>query len=307
MSGGCDRRTVWGATVANTTRIAWTDSTLNGWLGCFKVSQGCTHCYADALTKGRMGLTGQKAVFGHPRFVQRKRTSPRTWAQAVKWNRHSPAEHGRPTRVFCGSLMDFFEDAEGPNAWRKDLWGLIRATPWLDWQLLTKRPQNVTKMLPDDWDTAFSAGRGLAGRGRDWRGEARLGEARQGWPHVWLGVSVEDNRVADRVPILTSVPAHVHFISYEPAIGPGDQIPLEHVEWVIYGGESGPKHRKHDITWALEMWARCQNAGIAYFYKQGNGPRSDMNIDELGQVVREFPVSWNREEMTNAARLWPVS
>jgi protein gp37 len=168
--------------------------------------------------------------------------------------------------------MDFFEDAPGPNEWRADLWRLIRQTKWLDWQILTKRPENIERMLPDEW------------------GDNRWGY----WPNVWLGTSIEDNRYAHRADILATVPAKIHFVSYEPAIGPGDEIPLKDVQWLICGGESGPGYRRMDLNWAHDIWARCEDAGVPFFFKQDSGSRTEMGIDALGQIVREYPQGWDR-------------
>jgi protein gp37 len=252
--------------MADRTAIAWTDHTFNPWMGCFKVSQGCKHCYAETLTKGKMQLD----VFGYD-TSKRKRTGKATWRKPFLWNRDAEAMR-TPARVFCASLADVFEDAPGPNEWREDVWNVIRANPWLDFQLLTKRPENIPDMLPDTWaDNPWGY-----------------------WPNVWLGTSIEDNRVAERAPILTSTPAIVHFISYEPAIGPGDQIPLEGLEWMIVGGESGPGFRRMDLLWAFDMWDRCKAEDVAFFFKQNSAARTEMGIDALGEVVREYPLGWDR-------------
>src|SRR5690606_20203576 len=209
--------------MADKTLIAWTDHTFNPWMGCTKVSEGCRNCYAATLTKNRMGLD----LWGPTK--KRKRTSETNWKKPIQWNRKAEVEK-KPRRVFCASLGDVFEDTPECNFWRNDLWNLIKSTPWLDWQLLTKRPQNIKKFLPDDWG--------------------------EGYFNVWLGTSIENNRVAYRGPILTSVPAIVHFVSYEPAIGPLDQLDLTDIEWLIYGGESGPGYRDHDIQWARDIRKR---------------------------------------------------
>jgi protein gp37 len=175
-----------------------------------------------------------------------------------------------PARVFCASLADVFEDEPGPNAWRSDVFDLIRVTPWLDWQLLTKRPENLIRMLPDDWGN--------------------------GWPNVWLGASIEDNRVLERAGYLTQVPAIVHFVSYEPAIGPLDGLPLGDIEWMIVGGESGPGFRPMDLDWARDMRRRCEKRGIAFFFKQSAAYRTELGIDALGEVVRNYPTCWDRTQ-----------
>jgi protein gp37 len=244
------------------TAIAWTDHTFNPWMGCHKVSQGCTHCYAETLVKRRLGLPG---VWGADLNRQRTKTP---WAKVPRWNADA-RDAGVPARVFCASLADVFEDAPGPNAWREDVFDLIRECDWLDFQLLTKRPENIARMLPDDWY--------------------------EGWPNVWLGTSIEDNRVAERGPILTAVPAIVHFVSYEPAIGPLDQLDLEGIDWMIVGGESGPGYRPMNLEWARDMQIRCWDLDIPYFFKQAAAPRTEMGIDALGRIYRAYPEAWDRE------------
>jgi protein gp37 len=212
----------------------------------------------------------QLDVFG-PDTAKRRRTSYKYWRQPAQWSR-AARERGVPYRVFCASLADVFEDAPELAPWREQLWEVIRRTAWLDWLILTKRPENIASMLPDSW------------------GYNRWGY----WPNVWLGTSIEHNQTAERSSILTAVPAHTHFISYEPAIGPGDEIPLEGIEWMIVGGESGPGYRVMDLDWAHQMRARCRGAQVAYFFKQGSGIRTEMHIDALGSIVREYPKSWDR-------------
>lgn len=272
--------------MAENSKIAWTDHTFNPWMGCQKVSAGCKHCYADTLTSGRMGLD----VFGAKGKRQRTKGP---WTKAPKWNREAEAA-GIPAKVFCASLADVFEDAPGPNEWRADVWALVRETPWLDWQLLTKRPENIAAMLPADWG--------------------------EGYPNVWLGTSIEDRRVVDRARVLAAVPAIVHFISYEPAIGPvfalgtsdadwgnlwptvdggtevtdDPELNLDGIEWLICGGESGPGYRAMDLQWAHDARHRCELAGVAFFFKQISAPRNEQGADALGEIIREFPASWDR-------------
>ena len=242
----------------------------NPWMGCQKVSQGCRFCYAEVLTKGRMQLD----VFG-PNTAKRQRTSERYWRGPLNWNRQAQTRRD-PLRVFCASLADVFEDAPELNAWRRELWDVIDRTRWLDWQLLTKRPENIERMLPDTWD-ANSFGY---------------------WPHVWLGTSIERNEVRDRSHILTAVPAHVHFISYEPAIGPADDVDLEGISWVIVGGESGPGYRPMKLSWARDMQTRCAELSVRYFFKQDSSHRSEQGADALGRIYRDYPESWNRQPLS---------
>lgn len=245
--------------MGDSTAIAWTDHTFNGWMGCHKVSQGCTHCYAETLVSGRMGRKGAWGATG-----VRARTSKQVWNRPHRWNREALFS-GERKRVFASSLADVFEDYPGPNEWRPEVFELIRSTPFLDWQLLTKRPENLTRMLPDDWG--------------------------QGYPNVWLGTSIEDERVAYRATELVSVPSVVHFVSYEPAIGPlADAIDLADIEWLIFGGESGPGYRPMNMQWARDIRAKCEAEGVAFFFKQSAAPRTEMGIEMDGEIVRNWPL-----------------
>ena len=124
--------------------IEWCDHTFNPWIGCQHVSPGCDHCYAERMADQRF-----RWVEWGP-HGQRKRTSAATWNNPRRWNAKAHAfsqTHGHRPRVFCASLADVF-DNQAPKGSRDDLFRLIRATPGLDWLLLTKRPQNIAKMLP---------------------------------------------------------------------------------------------------------------------------------------------------------------
>ncbi len=228
--------------MAENTKIEWADHTFNAWLGCQKVSPACDNCYAENWAE-RFGQVewGPKA--------ERKRTSRHNWAKPIKWNNWA-SKNGQRQRVFCASLADVF-DNRAPEGTRDDLWSLIRSTRSLDWLLLTKRPQNIVKMLPDDW-------------GPD------------GYPNVWLGTTVENQEEAERrIPHLLAAPAPVHFLSCEPLLGHVDLS-----EWllgdpwrgrinlVIAGGESGPGARPTHPDWQRSLRDQCGAAGVAFHFKQ---------------------------------------
>ena len=216
------------------TKIEWTDHTFNPWIGCQKVSPGCDHCYAEAMMDRRYGRV-QWGPHG-----ERSRTSDANWRQPLKWARQV---NGRRPRVFCASLADVF-DNKVPKEWCDNLWELINETRQLDWMLLTKRPENIRKMLPKDWGS--------------------------GYPHVWLGATTENQQHYDhRWRILSDIPAAIRFISYEPALGPlqlhGNPLP----DWVICGGESGARQaRMMDPGWARSVLDQCKGTRIAFFMKQ---------------------------------------
>ena len=236
--------------MAENSKIEWTTNTFNPWIGCQKVSPGCGHCYAETLSN-RRGWT-QWGPQG-----ERVRTSPANWKKPLSWNRKAAGNGTRP-RVFCASLADVFDNQAPPGA-REDLFELIRSTPFLDWQLLTKRPQNFSSFLPGDW-----------------------GEA--GYSNVWLGISAENQEEYDRRwPLLAQTPAALRFISYEPAL---ESLTLrEHPsrpDWIIWGGESGPDCRPMEPRWAREITAECVESGIPVFGKQWGSYANNPLIRELG-------------------------
>ena len=235
-------------------KIEWTDHTFNPWIGCQHVSPGCDHCYAEtqnAFRKWNGGVWGPHAP--------RKRTSAAYWTNPVKWNAIA-RKHGDRPRVFCASLADMF-DNQVEAEWRHDLWALIRECGRLDWLMLTKRPQNIVKMLPSDWG--------------------------RGYQNVWLGVTAENQTYFDqRWKILQNIPAWIKFISYEPALGPlrlpkHNSLPV----WLISGGESGGGARPLDPQWVRDVIADCRRSGIAPFHKQWGIYASNPLVAEHGLSI----------------------
>src|SRR5579871_5928034 len=272
------------------TGISWTDHTFNPWWGCSRVSPACRFCYADAQAKR----------YGHDvwrRHGDRRMLSDANWAKPLKWNREAEAA-GVPAKVFCASMADVFEDHPQVAEPRKRLWNLIEATPWLRWQLLTKRIENVAGMVP--WGNS--------------------------WPRqVWIGTSVENQKYArERIPTLQGIPAHVRFLSVEPMIGPVDLepwlprpfereqlgyefyppgcdvygngkilIPGLPLSWVIIGGESGgSKRREMDPAWLSALAFQCHSAGVPVWVKQDSGPRSGLQgrLSDFLWSLKEFPL-----------------
>lgn len=289
--------------MAENTKIEWAQHTFNPWVGCQRVSPGCEHCYAEAWAK----RTGNDVWANKPR----RRT--KTWDTVRKWNREAarrPVGGPRPG-VFCASLADVFEDRDELLPWRADLWELVEACPDLTWLVLTKRPENIARMVPRAW---------LAGE----------------WPaHVWPGCTVEDQKHADkRLPHLLAVPAAVRWVSYEPALGPVDfqeflgnrecvnccrrhlggipgARPCPHcyaeseadvydvmpgIHQIVVGGESGPGARAFSIEWARATVDQCRAAGVACFVKQlgstpvfGDGGDYGPLQDKKGGDMSEWP------------------
>lgn len=217
-------------------KIEWTHHTFNPWIGCTKVSAACDHCYAENLMDHRLGRV-QWGPHG-----ERKRTSAANWKQPLSWNR-AAQKAGDRHRVFCASLADVF-DNQVPQEWRRDLFDLIDATPSLDWLLLTKRPQNIRRMMP----------------------AVNSDPVR---PNVWLGTTVENQVEAERrIPVLLEIPARIHFLSCEPLLGPVDIPLLSRIDWIICGGESGANARPMNPNWARSLRDQCVDKQIPFFFKQ---------------------------------------
>ncbi len=237
--------------MAENTGIEWAVHTFNPWIGCTRVSAACDFCYAE-VWDNRFGGNrwGPKA--------DRRRT--KTWGNPVKWQRRAAKSGVRP-RVFCASLADVFDNHKSiEDSWRKELWKLIKDTPDLDWLLLTKRPQNIVRYLPDDWG--------------------------DGYPNVWLGVSTENREeMLRRGKVLATIPAAGTFWSAEPLIGDLGVIPADIMPtWVIAGGESGPEFRKSDPDWFRSIRDQCANADVPFLFKQWGG-KSQPEIKALGRKL----------------------
>jgi protein gp37 len=259
-------RVRWGHVMSANSSIEWTDHTFNPWWGCVKVSPGCEHCYAENLS-ARYG----HRVWGPAKTTTRRLFGETHWSEPIKWN--SEAERlGVRRRVFCASMADVFEDHPEVASARARLWTLIPATPWLDWLILTKRPERIRTLVPTGW----------------------LDEP---CPNVWYGTSVEDQLRADeRIPHLARVPAAVRFLSCEPLVGPVRLPELLRIDWVIVGGESGPGARRMDPAWALSLREQCEEASAAYFFKQaGSVLATELGMagkggHELTRLPRELRV-----------------
>lgn len=218
------------------TKIEWATHTFNPWWGCTKVSEACKHCYAESWAK-RVG----KSVWG-PKS-DRRFFGEEHWKQPLRWNVAVDSKGERP-RVFCASMADVFEPRPDLDPWRGKLFDLIEATPNLDWLLLTKRPEHV----------------------------ASLAKWKDDWPdHLWLGTTVElQHRAEELLPHLAAIPAAVRFISAEPLLGPLDLEPWlgSTLDWVITGGESGPKARPASPTWFRHLHTQCMEKKVAFHFKQ---------------------------------------
>lgn len=248
-------------------KIEWTTHTFNPWWGCTKVSDGCKFCYAEALSS-RYGYS----FWGPGR--DRRMMSDAHWTTPLKWNIDA-VRQGERFKVFCASMADVFEE-QAPEGQLERLWDLIRITPNLDWQLLTKRPQRIADSLPRDW--------GL------------------GYHNVWLGTSIEDQRAVHRIGELVEVPAVVRFLSLEPLIGPLENLELDGIDWAIVGGESGPKARPMEEDWVRDIRRQCTEQRVEFFFKQWGGVNKKKAGRELdGRTYDALPTPRTMEHLQLAA------
>lgn len=273
--------------------IEWTDHTFNPWIGCTKVSPGCANCYAEELMDKRYG----KVKWG-PEGT-RVVTSDSNWRKPYAWNRAAAASNTR-ARVFCASLADVFEERAELDGVRLRLMRVIRNTAWLDWLLLTKRPQNVLPLL-----------RRVLNEVRDFWLYEWLSAWLDNYPpaNVWLGASVEDQQRADeRIPALLAVPAAVRFLSCEPLLGPvhlglvgmlprdvaATPTPVwQRLHWVIVGGESGRHARACNLDYVRLVVQECRAARVPVFVKQlGANPFLDASGLSLRDAKGGDPAEW---------------
>lgn len=217
------------------TKIEWAHHTFNPWWGCTKVSDGCKNCYAEAWAK----RTGHD-IWGADK--PRRFFGDEHWRGPEKWDEEAHKQ-GERKRVFCASMADVFEKRPDLIAPRARLFTLIEDTPDLDWLLLTKRPEDILELAP------------------------RLPIPK----NIWLGTSAENQEQWDiRLPHLMEIDATIHFVSAEPLLGPiymGDHKP----EWMIVGGESGPRTRRIEEVWAQDIQTQCAARGTKFFFKQWGG------------------------------------
>jgi len=180
--------------------------------------------------------------------------SKTTFRDPLKWK--------EPKLIFTCSMSDWF--VEEADEWRPEAWDIIRQTPHHTYQILTKRPERILECLPGDWG--------------------------DGWPNVWLGVSVEDQQSANtRIPLLLMVPAVVHYLSCEPLLSAVDLAMVDQnkhfwlpdpaipgataIDWVIIGGESGNesgpyRYRKMHPDWVMKLMDQCAKSSVPVFVKQ---------------------------------------
>lgn len=243
--------------MADRSAIEWTEATWNPTTGCDRISSGCDHCYALTLAKRLKAMgTAKYQLDGDPRT-----SGPGFAVQMHEDALELPYKWGSPRVVFVNSMSDLFH-ARVTNDFIERVFTVMAATPRHTYQILTKRPRRVARLAS-----------GLP------------------WPaNVWMGVSIETNAESWRADQLRVVPAAVRFISAEPLLESIDTLDLEGIDWLIAGGESGPKSRPIEARWVEDLQQRCAQHQTAFFFKQWGGRTPKANGRQLnGRTFDEMP------------------
>ena len=236
--------------MASTTEIEWTDATWNPVTGCSKITRGCDFCYAERFSERFRGVPGHPFGNGFDLTLR-----PERLTQPLGWR--------KPKRVFVNSMSDLFHK-EVPVQFIDAIFDTMEKANWHTFQVLTKRSSLMVRYL-----------------------RGRYGPNRLAPPHIWLGVSIEDERNVVRLKHLRSAQASIKFVSFEPLLGPVGKLDLTGIHWAIVGGESGPRARPMAEEWAIEIRDQCRASKVAFFFKQWGGARPKSG----GRLLRKR--EWN--------------
>lgn len=233
--------------------IEWTDATWNPVRGCTKISPGCKFCYAERFAERFRGVPGHPFEQGFDlRLVPEKLADPLRWRS--------------PKRIFVNSMSDLFHQ-DVPDEYIEAVAQVMVQARWHTFQVLTKRSMRMRDLL-----------------------RTKLGFVRE-QGHIWWGVSVEDREYGlTRIEHLRQTGAAVKFLSVEPLLEDLGEFDLDGVDWMIVGGESGPRARPIDIRWVRSLRDQSRRAGVKFFFKQWGGVRKHLTGRLLdGRTYDESP------------------
>ena len=242
-------------------KIEWTERSWNPVTGCSKVSPGCKHCYMFAMYPRlrAMGVAGYSASPDAVTLLPERLLEPSRWR--------------KPTRVFVNSMSDLFHP-DVPFEYIEEVYVAMAKAPRHIYQVLTKRPERAVEWART---SDLVRDRGVI----DW----------------WMGVSIESQDYAHRIETLAQgFPAGVLWVSAEPLLGPLDlseYLDAAYIDWLVCGGESGPRARPMELDWARSLRDQCSEAGVPFFLKQLGGRRGKRGGDEaLLDSVRYIEYPW---------------
>jgi len=235
-----------------TTKIEWTESTWNPITGCTKISSGCKHCYAEVMARRLQAMGQEKYRNGFSLTLH-----PEVLNEPFTWK--------KPKMIFVNSMSDLFHK-DVPVDYIKKIFEVIRENPHHVFQVLTKRADILRYYDSEGWLE---------------------------WPHnLWMGVTIENNDVIHRIDHLRLTDARVKFLSCEPLLSPLPVLNLQGIDWVIVGGESGRTPRPIKEEWVLDIKQQCEQAGVAFYFKQWGGTNKKKSGKLLrNKVYNEMPFS----------------
>lgn len=239
--------------MAQSSTIEWTDVTWNPASGCTKISPGCDNCYAERFAERWRGIPNHPYEFGFD-----LRLHPERLEQPLKLK--------KPSFIFVNSMSDLFHK-DIPFEYIDRVFDTMERASWHIFQVLTKRSSILKKYVNNRYKN------------------------RSAPAHIWLGVSLENSKQLSRVAHLRSANATTRFLSIEPLLGPINNIELADIDWVIVGGESGPRHRPMEQDWVRSVRDQCIAAQVAFFFKQWGGARPKSGGRALdGQEWSQMPL-----------------
>jgi protein gp37 len=234
----------------NKTKIQWTELTWNPVTGCSRISLGCLNCYAATMAK-------RLKAMGNPRYKNEFNVTIHEDLFEM------PLHIKQSKMIFVNSMSDLFHEDVPDNVIIR-LFEIMNLAHWHIFQVLTKRPERLLNM--------------------DNQGLLTWSE------NIWMGTTVEHSDYLQRVNYLNQTNAHIKFLSCEPLLGSLKEINLDNINWVIVGGESGPKSRGIEISWVRELRDLCHEENIPFFFKQWGGFYKKKNGRLLDGITHdEFP------------------
>ena len=273
--------------------IEWTDATWNPVTGCTKVSPGCAHCYAERFAERFRGVPGHPFEQGFDiKLWPERLTLPLRWKE--------------PRRIFVNSMSDLFHEAI-PDHFIEKIFEVMTHANQHVFQVLTKRAERMATWTRAKFSSRDASTR-LPGREQE--------NGHHPWPvHIWLGVSVENQRFTSRIRYLKQTPALVRFLSVEPLLSPVnlESSMLDGIHWVIVGGESGPRARPVKREWVSKICEQCETHQVPFFFKQWgaydpSGKRVGKKVAGRvldGRTWDEMPVNlWSGATPRNAGDLF---
>ena len=239
--------------MAQKSTIEWTETTWNPVTGCTKISAGCDNCYAERLSERFRGVKGHPFEQGFDLTLRPERVR-----QPFSWK--------RPRMIFVNSMSDLFHK-EVPKGFIDEVFDTMEQADQHIYQILTKRSSLLRNYVNDRYKSSPTP------------------------EHIWLGVSVEDYSKRARIKHLQQANVATRFLSVEPLIGDPGNLELSNIQWVIVGGESGPRARPMQPEWARSIRDQCQDQDVPFFFKQWGGFRPKSGGRELdGKEWNEFPI-----------------